>query len=414
MKFKIAHYKAPLLFRTGNTNYVFVQFIQIYFTLQTFKYQATTGKLYLVFCLIILTACKRSQESDTGFAANKNRTLIPVEFVPNLYKWTDVCNVYVLRDGDKALLIDLGNGSVLSHLSEIGVRHVEWIMFTHHHREQCQGFPLLKGSDIKIALPAAESTFFKQPTSFPRPEPSLEDPYSVFGVSYIRPPVQSIPFDRAFSKMDTFEWHGYEFWCLDTPGNSPGSMSYLLRNKEGWLAFSGDVMLDGGKMHTYFDSEWDYGYASGIRSLHNSAALIRDFHPALLLPAHGSVIDKPETQLNVFLGKLRNLEKLLVRGYDVSTYASSSQDMISRPSYVPHLWQISPHLFKLKGPDYFPNFSLILSENGHALLVDCGLIDTIFLAQTLESMKTIYGLKTIDALIVTHIERTHNFILNKP
>ncbi len=375
--------------------------------MQTHKNQLTTGKLYFVFCLIILTACKRSHESDPGFAANTKRTLIPVEFVPNLYKWTDVCNVYVLRDGDKALLIDLGNGSVLSHLSEIGVRHVEWIMFTHHHREQCQGFPLLKGSDIKIALPAAESAFFKQPASFPRPEPSLEDPYSVFGVSYIRPPVQSIPFDRAFSKMDTFEWHGYEFWCLDTPGNSPGSMSYLLRNKEGWLAFSGDVMLDGGRMHTYFDSEWDYGYASGIRSLHNSAALIRDFHPALLLPAHGSVIDKPETQLNVFLGKLRNLEKLLVRGYDVSTYASSSQDMISRPSNVPHLWQISPHLFKLKGPDYFPNFSLILSENGHALLVDCGLIDTIFLAQTLESMKTIYGLKTIDALIVTHIHGDH-------
>lgn len=58
---------------------------------------------------------------------------------PNLFAWTDTCNVYVLRDGDSALLFDLGDGSVLSHLDEIGVKRVEWVLFTHHHREQCQG-----------------------------------------------------------------------------------------------------------------------------------------------------------------------------------------------------------------------------------------------------------------------------------
>ncbi len=327
--------------------------------------------------------------------------------VPNLYQWTDVCNVYVLRDGDKALLVDLGNGSVLSHLPEIGVEQVEWILFTHHHREQCQGYPLMKDPDTQIAVPAAESVLFERPSDFAKVNPSLADPWSVFGVSYIRPPVQPIPVDRAFASMDTFTWHGHTFWCMETPGNSPGSMSYLLKTSAGWLALSGDVILRGAKMHTYFDSEWDYGYASGLRALHNSTALLRDFHPSMLLPAHGPVMINPEPQLKTYLGKLRNLERLLVRGYDVSTYASASQDMISKPADVPHVWQISPHLFKLKGPEYFPNFSLILSENGHALLVDCGLIDTLFLAQSLESMKIIYGLKAIDALIVTHIHGDH-------
>ena len=49
---------------------------------------------------------------------------------PDLFAWTDTCNVYVLRDGDAALLIDLGDGSVLDHLSEIGVKRVEWVLFT--------------------------------------------------------------------------------------------------------------------------------------------------------------------------------------------------------------------------------------------------------------------------------------------
>src|SRR5690348_7594596 len=62
---------------------------------------------------------------------------------PNLFLWTDTCNVWVLRDGDAALLIDLGDGSVLDHLPEIGVKRVEWVLFTQHHREQTQGAPRL-------------------------------------------------------------------------------------------------------------------------------------------------------------------------------------------------------------------------------------------------------------------------------
>jgi hypothetical protein len=40
--------------------------------------------------------------------------------LPNLFIWTDTCNVHVLRDGEAALLINLGDGSVLEHLADIG------------------------------------------------------------------------------------------------------------------------------------------------------------------------------------------------------------------------------------------------------------------------------------------------------
>ncbi|HZE96566.1 MAG TPA: MBL fold metallo-hydrolase, partial [Planctomycetota bacterium] len=75
--------------------------------------------------------------------------------LPDVYVWTDTCNVYVVKDGDAALLIDLGDGSVLDHLGELGVKRVEWVLFTHHHREQCQGTPKLAGRGIRVAGPAA-------------------------------------------------------------------------------------------------------------------------------------------------------------------------------------------------------------------------------------------------------------------
>jgi hypothetical protein len=34
-----------------------------------------------------------------------------VRNIPDLFVWTDSCNVYVLRDGEVALLIDLGDGA---------------------------------------------------------------------------------------------------------------------------------------------------------------------------------------------------------------------------------------------------------------------------------------------------------------
>ena len=57
------------------------------------------------------------RSADKGL---KTFTQPDAKMYPNLFIWADTCNVYVLRDGDTALLIDLGDGSVLDHLAEIG------------------------------------------------------------------------------------------------------------------------------------------------------------------------------------------------------------------------------------------------------------------------------------------------------
>ncbi len=164
---------------------------------------------------------------------------------PNLYQWTDTCNVWVLKEGDAALLIDLGDGSVLDALPKLGVKHVEWVLFTHHHREQCQGAPRLAGTEAKLAAPTAEKALFETPANFRKMKVTLQDQFTVYGSSFVRPPIQPIKLDRTFEKTDSFAWRGHEFWCVDTRGSSPGSMSYLLRTKDGWVAFTGDLMLDG-------------------------------------------------------------------------------------------------------------------------------------------------------------------------
>lgn len=329
------------------------------------------------------------------------------QILPDVFQWTDTCNVYVVRDGDAALLIDLGDGSVLDHLPEVGVTRVEWVLFTHHHREQCQGAGRLKPGQTQFAAPEAERAFFEKPAEFRKMRPTLNDPFSVYGSSYVRPPVQPIPLDRTFQKMDDFAWRGREFWCVDTRGNSPGGMSYLLKRPEGWIAFSGDCMLAGAKLHNWFDSEWDYGFAKGLYAVFSSASLLESFRTACLLPSHGPVIRDPAPQLALFQRRLRELARHFVRGYELFTFAGAAQDRVSTPTAVPHVWQVTPHLYKFKGPDFWPNFTLLLADSGHGLVIDCGLFQKEFLDKAIGLMRERLGLKQIDAAIITHMHGDH-------
>lgn len=330
----------------------------------------------------------------------------------DIYQWVDVSNVYVIKKNDSAILIDLGNGSVLAHLQEIGVKTIDWILFTHHHREQVQGYGLLQDSSIKIAAPEAERTLFENPELVRKMHPQLEDPFSVYGASYVRPSVDAINLDRSFSAMDMFHWKNLEITCMATKGNSPGGMSYFIPSPKGWIVFSGDVMMAGAKMHTWFDSEWDYGFASGTYALHNAAAAIGDFAPYLMLPSHGPIIEEPLKSLATFQEKLKKLNSELVRGYDVFTYSPSFQDRISQPTSVPFVWRVTPHLYKFKGPDFFPNFAMMMADNGHAIVVDCGLFEERFLVNSLRLMEERLGLVKIDALVISHMHGDH--FLNAP
>ena len=39
------------------------------------------------------------------------------EVLPDLNLFEGTCNVYILRDGDRAVLVDCGSGDVIDHLS---------------------------------------------------------------------------------------------------------------------------------------------------------------------------------------------------------------------------------------------------------------------------------------------------------
>jgi len=325
----------------------------------------------------------------------------------DIYLFPDICNVYVIKSGELGLLIDLGTGDVLDHLKEIGINKIEWVLFTHHHREQTQGYPRLKNIGAKVAVPEVEKALFETPLNFRKMAPALSDAFTVHGASYVRPGITPIKADKTFAKMDDFTWQGIELWCIETAGNSPGSLSYITKKEGEWIAFTGDVMLQGSKLHTWFDSEWDYGFSKGIYALYNSLGQLEGYPLKKMLPSHGPIIENPLPQLQTLRNTLREFNKLYLRGWEVSTFAGADQDRVSQPTTVPHVWQVTKHLFKFRGPEFWPNFHMILADNGHALVVDCGLFKKEFLDKSIVLMKERLGLKQIDVVLVTHMHGDH-------
>ena len=89
-----------------------------------------------------------------------------VRLSPGLYWYRDTCNVYLLVRGERGLLVDFGSGGILEHLDEAGVREVDGVLHTHHHRDQCQGDHLLVDRGIPIAVPEREAHLFAETDAF--------------------------------------------------------------------------------------------------------------------------------------------------------------------------------------------------------------------------------------------------------
>src|SRR5687768_3064290 len=73
-------------------------------------------------------------------ATGQDKTLPTLQTVaPGLGIFKDTVNVGVLQKNGKTLLIDCGDGQILSAAKALKLGPVEWVLATHHHRDQVSG-----------------------------------------------------------------------------------------------------------------------------------------------------------------------------------------------------------------------------------------------------------------------------------
>jgi glyoxylase-like metal-dependent hydrolase (beta-lactamase superfamily II) len=187
--------------------------------------------------------------AGSAFAPGQGLTRIST----NLYLLHDTCNVYILKDGNKALLIDFGSGHVLKLLGQIGVTRVDGILHTHHHRDQCQGDDRAVAERIPIHVPVQERHYFEDAENFWRNRRVFHN-YNVMNDFFSL--TRNVPVSGTLRDYEKFRWGPYDFLIFPTPGHTLGSISLVGAVDGTKTAFTGDLIHSPGKTLTLHDLQY--------------------------------------------------------------------------------------------------------------------------------------------------------------
>lgn len=336
--------------------------------------------------------------SRTTFAP----TGAPRKLSENLWLFEDTCNVYVIRNGSSAVLIDFGSGKILDHLPALGITKIDWILHTHHHRDQCQGDWKAVERRIPVAVPAHELHLFSDAENFWRNR-------RVFHLYYVRNDfntiTENIPVARTLSDYTTFRWNRTDFFVLPAPGHTLGSIALLAEIDGSPVAFSGDLIYAPGKIQNLYDTQINYGGSEGVDLGIYSLARLRERKPRLLCPSHGDPMQDADAAI----------------GQTISRLSDYYRFQAGEPSETFRPYAVSPHLVA----HYLTtaSFYAIVSSSGKAMFIDYGsasqnhfgtferataVDDRIrFIEHSIDELRRNYGLKSVDVAIPTHMHDDH-------
>ncbi|MGY4334739.1 glyoxylase-like metal-dependent hydrolase (beta-lactamase superfamily II) [Bradyrhizobium sp. LB7.2] len=332
----------------------------------------------------------------------------------NLWEFQDSCNVYILKSGTECLLIDAGSGAVMQHLAALGIERVDWILHTHHHRDQCWGTPIIQKAGAKIAVPEYERYLFDNAEAgwqARRIYDNYNDTSTFFSLG------DNLRVDAVLEDYGTFVWKQYEFRVLPAKGHTYGMVSLITEVDGKKVAFTGDLMVRGGKLYQLHAMEYAYGDLLGVEFTMQSILSLKKELVETAYTSHGA----PITEVKADIEKL---ESRLERLAGIGRLFTSSRGIPFKDTQTireSRLQQISEHLL-WAGPYTCSNFYIVLSGSGHAMLIDYGLASaghlhwTVdrdglqplrFIEHHLDQLRDDYGVREIELVVPTHIHDDH-------
>ena len=340
-----------------------------------------------------------NEPSARAGAAGRNQ-LQPIG--ENLYLYESTCNVYVLRSGSSAVLVDFGDGSVLDALPQAGIDTVTDILMTHHHRDQGQGLPLAEARGIRIWVPSAERDLFGEVDHHWQGRPVMDN-YNVRQDRFSL--LNSVKVSGLLEDYARYFLGGCTFEVLPVPGHTVGSLALLVNMEGRRIAFTGDLIAGPGQVWSMGATQWSYNGAEGAAVTCLSLKKLAEQAPDLLLPSHGAVITRPQEANELLFGRLRAL--LDMRGENPRMLR------FLREPYT----RVTPHL--LRNATGMANSWVLLSESGKALIIDYGYDFVGGVAPgsdrasrrpwlyTIPALKRDFGVTKVDVVIPTHYHDDH-------
>ena len=325
-----------------------------------------------------------------------------MQLEPNVFVVADTTNVYLIRSGREAILLDFGSGDVLDHLDAFGIDRVTDVLLTHHHRDITQGLARAAAAGIRIWAPPTERDLIERADEHWQMRP-LDNIYDLREDRFTI--LDDVPIHDVVREYRTARYGAIDVFTLPTPGHTPGSVTYFVDIDGKRLAFTGDLIAAPGKVWSLAATQWTYTGIEGLGATMLSALDILDREPDTLLPAHGDRMDDPVGAIRPLVDRLQALIDLRSPEWEVTGLRA-----------LPWL-EISSHL--LRNRTSVANSYALLSESGSALIIDYGYDFATGLPagtdrssrrpwlQTIPALKRDYGIDRVEVAIPTHYHDDH-------
>jgi glyoxylase-like metal-dependent hydrolase (beta-lactamase superfamily II) len=210
------------------------------------------------------------------------------QVAPGVWRSAGEPSAYALTDGDAALLIDAPPG-VKADVP--GVKKVERVLLTHHHRDSCGGAAALLAAGVPVRAPKASAELLTPDNVKKYWQESI--PLRSSRTAYLVLATGLDGVDCSLTDGDKIAWRGWSLTVIATPGHSRDHVAYLARKGDGpALLFCGDAFAGPGKLWSPYTTDWDHWTDQGLKPAGESLRKLAALKPAAVFPAHGPAVEK--------------------------------------------------------------------------------------------------------------------------
>ncbi|MDA0590111.1 MAG: MBL fold metallo-hydrolase [Planctomycetota bacterium] len=296
---------------------------------------------------------------------------------------------------------------------EKGVKHV---LLTHHRRDVLRDARKLAAAGVKVVAPRDEEALIARPGEFWQEFSTKRfHDYAQQSTKILGEPLKV---DRWVEDGDEFELGGKTFRVISTPGFTRGAVSYITMDGNRKTAFTGDLIYGDGQildLYSFQDAIPEakvggyHGYGGRLAQLISSLRKIRDEKPDVIIPARGPLIPRPAQSIDKLISRVQALYANYLSTNALNWYFKEERMTICGRRVLGEDADIKlmPYSLHQETPDWIweqATSRMIISDDGHGILLDCGYQRVIDGVKKLMAQGLV---KKVDGIFVTHYHDDH-------
>ena len=205
--------------------------------------------------------------------------------------------------------------SVLVYGTDTGKEtQVSHVLFTHARRDVVWAGAAFVAAGAASVVPERERALFENPAGFWEGyETKRFHDYSQVNTKVLR---EAMKVSRAVRGGETLRLPGVDVEVMDTPGYTPGAISYLIKVDGKRIACTGDLIYGDGQLLD-LSSLQDaipeakvrayHGFAARSGSLVESLRRVAAWKPDIIVPARGPIIENPQGAIDRLISRIQSV-----------------------------------------------------------------------------------------------------------